>query len=94
MDRMMASAVVMDCVRKVGRHADTSEDKTLGEVGVGTEDRVDALIDVITTDRNSGVPSKNCRIDPNAFHDVDCDSAVGDVSDIVAAKATPVESES
>jgi hypothetical protein len=55
---------------------------------------VDALIDVVTTDRNCGLPSKNSRIDPNVFHDLDCDSPVGDVSDIVAARAMPFERES
>jgi hypothetical protein len=91
MDRLLATSVVLGSVKKVGHRPTVSEDDKLRNAGIGTDELVENLVDVITNDRNVGVPSKAHRIDPNTLHDVDPDTQVGDVSDIVADNSTPVE---
>jgi hypothetical protein len=88
MDPITATNVTIACVQKVGHHQNVTEDQKLSDAGIGTEDRVDALVNVITNDKTVGVPSQGSTIEPNAFHDIDSSSSVGDVSDIVAQKAT------
>jgi hypothetical protein len=87
MDRELATAVALSCVKKVGGHRNVSEDETLRHAGIGSEGLLSNLRNVITNDSSVGVPSKSFKIDPNTLLSLDGDSEVGDVSDTIAEKA-------
>ncbi len=86
-----AEAIVKDCVRQVrGSGGDVPVDKRLEQVGIPTQDYVDALRDEIVTNHKIGVASRGYKLDPNAL-EINPKTRVYDVRDQVDDHAVLAE---
>jgi hypothetical protein len=86
-----AEAIVKDCVRQArGSGGDVPVDKRLEEVGIPTQDYVDALRDEIVTNHKVGLPSRGYKIDPNAL-EMNPKTHIYDLRDQVGDQAVPAE---
>jgi hypothetical protein len=84
-----AAAIVIACVKNVGKHDQVSMGDQLGSAGVGSTGLVASLVDKICNDGKIGVPSAGYQIKPNEFGTIKTTSTVVDVSNVIANQANP-----
>ena len=86
---VQSNVVVKACVKAVSGR-DSLVEQRLNEVGIVTKEHVDLLVGEIVKNQEIGVRKFGHQIKASALNDVKPTAKVGEVSDTVKAKATPL----
>jgi D-ribose pyranose/furanose isomerase RbsD len=87
LNQPQASQIVIDCIRATS-HAHVQLAGTLDDAGI-RDNTILGMISLIVNDSSIGVPSQNHRIDAAFFQNIDTDTRVLEVIDIVRTKSVP-----
>ena len=82
-----AMEVVIDCIRSVSKVPMVDTTGSLDDAEISSEERVNNIVDLIVTDDQIGVPGKGQRISESEFENVDSDTIVNALINIVRDKS-------
>jgi len=82
-----AIQVVVNCIRSVSHVTEVNTTGSLDDAEISTDERVNNLVDLIVNDDEIGVPSKGQRISESEFENVDSDTIVNALINIVRDKS-------
>ena len=82
-----AMQVVVDCIRSVSHVPNVDTTGSLDDAEISSDERVNNMVDLIVNDEEIGVPSKGQRISESEFENVDSDTIVNALINIVRDKS-------
>lgn len=89
LNQPQAAQIVLDCIRATSHVANVSLAGTLDDASI-RDITLLGLISLIVNDPERGVPSHHHQIDASCFQNIDTDSRVLEVVDIVRTQSTPL----
>ena len=85
-----AGQIVTDCIRAVSHVTTVDTTGSLDDAEISDQTRINNLIDKIVTDDDIGVPSQEQTVDDSEFENVDTDTIVNALINIVRDKSVPI----